>query len=459
MDISTAAPGTPEAILSQLLAALDTRQRSVKHLERYYSGDHPLPTMPNSAQALDAETAYRRLLEMGRTNWVRLVADAPAERLQVIGFRSSTDARLDEEVWSVWQANQLDADSALVHTTALVTGQAFVLVWGSPSGEPVVTPEHPSQCIVAYERGSRRTRTAGLKAWIDDDGHVCATLYLPNYVLKYRTTNRAQSLIHNDWIRREIDGETWPAPNPLGVVPLVEFRANPSLAPAPVGGGVGEFEAVLDIQDRVNRTLFTRMLAAEFGAFRQRWVAGMDLDPDPVTGRVPEPFRAAITRLWVVDDPDVKFGEFSATDLRPFIDAIEADVTHLAAITKTPPHYLLGRQVNTSAEALKAAEAGLVAKTARHRDQFSESWEEVLRLAIATKDPKDPRAQDRASMVVWRDIEQRTWGETVDAVLKMQALGVPQEALWGMLPGVSPQDVARWRTMSASAAFTAAIGG
>jgi hypothetical protein len=457
VNLTNAAPGSPEAILNRLLGALDTRQQSVAKLERYYSGDHPLPTMPTSAQAMQAETAYRRLLQMGRTNWCRLVADAPGERLQVIGFRSGIDQSVDADVWDIWQTNQLDADSALVHSTALVTGQAFALVWADANGEPTITPEHPSQCIVAYERGTRRKRSAGLKAWIDDSGKICATLYLPDFVLKYQTSHESQSLHGNDWVRREIPGETWPAQNPLGVVPLVEFRANPTLTPAPIGGGVGEFEPILDIQDRVNRTLFTRLLAGEFGAFRQRWVVGMDLEADPVTGRVQEPFKAAIDRLWMVDDPNVKFGEFSATDLRPFIDAVEADVTHLAAITKTPPHYLLGKAINISAEALKAAEAGLVAKTARHRDQFTEAWEEVLRLAIAVRDPQDPRAQDLASMVVWHDIEQRTWGETVDAVLKMQALGVPQEALWSMLPGVTPQDVARWRTMSASAAFTAAL--
>lgn len=458
MNLNDAAPGTPEAILKRLLFALEARAGEVEKLERYYCGEHPLPTMPSSNQAMQAESAYRRLLQMGRTNWVKLVADAPAERLQVTGFRSGLDQSVDADVWNLWQVNQLDADSALVHSTALVTGQAFALVWADANGTPKITPEHPSQCIVAYERGSRRCRTAGVKAWRDDDGYVCATLWTPDWVFKYRTSHASQTLVGNDWIRRETAGEAWPAANPLGVVPLVEFRANPSLAPAPLGGGCGEFEPVLDIQDRINRVLFTRLLAGEFGAFRQRWVVGMDLEVDPVTGRVEEPFKAAIDRLWMVDDPDVKFGEFSATDLRPFIDAIEADVTHLAAITKTPPHYLLGKEVNISAEALKASEAGLVAKTARHRDQFSEAWEEVLRLAVAIIDPQDPRAQDTASMLLWRDIEQRTWGETVDAVLKMQALGVPQEALWEMLPGVTPQDVARWRTMTASAAFTAALG-
>lgn len=50
-------------------------------------------------------------------------------------------------------------------------------------------------------------------------------------------------------------------------------------------------------------------------------------------------------------------------------------------------------------------------------------------------------------MVLWRDVEQRTWGQTVDALVKMQTLEVPREELWSRLPNTAPQDVARWRAM------------
>ena len=40
-----------------------------------------------------------------------------------------------------------------------------------------------------------------------------------------------------------------------------------------------------------------------------------------------------------------------------------------------------------------------------------------------------------------------TWGQTVDALVKMQTLEVPREELWSRLPNTAPQDVARWRAM------------
>jgi hypothetical protein len=158
--------------------------------------------------------------------------------------------------------------------------------------------------------------------------------------------------------------------------------------------------------------------------------------------------RASASRSWVFDDPDVKVTELGQADFTGFISAVESDVQMMAAISKTPPHYLLGKMVNISGDALKAAESGLVAKVRRHANNFGESYEELMRLMLAAVG--DPRAGDVQSMVVWDDMESRTWAETVDAVMKMQALGVPQEELWSRLPEVTPQDVQRWKGMQAA---------
>ena len=70
------------------------------------------------------------------------------------------------------------------------------------------------------------------------------------------------------------------------------------------------------------------------------------------------------------------------TDLTNFTKAIEMFVLHLAAQTRTPPHYLLARMANASGDALKAAEAGLVSKCSGKILYFSDAWEEALALAL-----------------------------------------------------------------------------
>jgi hypothetical protein len=48
--------------------------------------------------------------------------------------------------------------------------------------------------------------------------------------------------------------------------------------------------------------------------------------------------------------------------------------------------------------------------------------------------------------VRWRDTEARSLSQTVDALGKLSALlHVPEQELWERVPGVTQQDVARWR--------------
>lgn len=444
---------TPEQRRDDLLRKLDDQQRRVTRLEGYYEGRHPTPTPPRRLNARafeEARRAFSHLAKLGVTNWVKLVADAPSERLAVVGFRFGEDVAGDQDAWRIWQQNQLDADQALVHDNALQTGQSYALVWADEDGQPLITPEHSSQMVVAYVPGSRRKRMAALKSWTDEDGRGLCTLYTPTDIFKWQTKSTTPGLgfANGDlgWEPRLVDGETWPLPNALGVVPVVEFSANRSLRPSMYGGGMAEYESVIPIQDRINKTVFDRLVTAEHQAFRQRWAIGWD-PPRNDAGEVDQAAmqRASQSSLWTFDmDPsEIKLGEFDQADFGGFLAAVEADVNAMAAISKTPPQYLLGAMVNISGDALVAAESGLVSKTQKHQMNFAESWEEVMRLALRVTD--DPRANDLQSMIIWRDAEMRNMAQTVDAVLKMKQLGVPTEALWQMLPGVTPQDINRWR--------------
>ena len=442
-----------ELLRDQLLRQLSDRARKVGELEKYREGDHPLPAGLADAvgsNASNVRKTFHRLLKASRSNWVGMVVDAVDERLAVDGFRFKGSEGAAADVWDLWQANAMDAESLLIHDAALSTGQAFVTVWPGEMG-PTVTAEHPSEVLVAYEAGSTRKRRAAIKRWRDDEGHLCATLYLPDALYKWRTGRPIQQGIGtlvNDglgWEKRQPDGDpSWPLPNPLGVVPVVEYRANPRLRPAPYGGGCAEFEGVLDIQDRLNETMFGRLMATHYSAFRQRWVTGYAIPKDPVTGEAQEPWSAAINRLWSASSSEVKFGEFSEHSLTNYLEAVDADIQHLAAITKTPPHYLLGKMANLSGDALKAAETGLISKVRRHQRFFGEAHEEVARLMIRANDDTDVRADDTSCEVIWRDTESRSEAERVDALVKLQTIGVPNRALWERIPGVTQTEIDRW---------------
>ncbi|MGW4181247.1 phage portal protein [Streptomyces albidoflavus] len=439
---------SPEWWLDRLYDQLQSRTKYVERMRSYCSGDHPLPTLPDKARS-----AFQKLLRHARSNYVGLVADATSERIQVDGFRLGGVEVGDEELWRIWQANSMDADSDMLIGEAVRVGRSFALVAPNPEdpSTPLITAEDATQAIVAYRPGSRRVRAAGLKCWLDDwGGLLMATLYLPDAVYKYEAPAlKSGSVGKPKWAARQVDGEAWPAPNPLGLVSLVELPNRPDL----LGEAHSEIEDVLDIQDRINKTLIDRLMAQEFSAFRQRWATGYEL-PEDEHGQPVEPFRSAVDRLWVAEDSAVKFGEFGATDLTPYLKAAEADVQHMAARTRTPAQYLLGQLSNVSGEMLRATESGLVSKVRQRQRPLGEGMEEIARLALRASG--DTRDLERLE-VIWHNPEFRTEGELVDALVKMSTLGVPQEALWERW-GASQTEIAQWSRLRNQAA-TRVMGG
>ncbi len=429
-------PGEPLWWVERLWKELAERRKYADLMRQYYSGDHPLPMIQEKARE-----GFQRLLRQARSNYVGLVVDATSERLQIDGFRLGDAETGDKELWRIWQANNMDADSDLQLTEAVKTGRAFALVAPNPDDAttPLITAEDVTQAIVAYEPGSRRKRRAGLKTFTDDwTGDIWATLYADGLLYKYKAKAPRTGVLSLKWEKREVRKEEWPAPNPLEVVPLVEIPNRPDL----LGEAHSEIEDLLDNQDRINKTLIDRLMAQEFTAFRQKLLIGYEIPTDENDQPI-EPFKAAVDRLWIVEDGDVKVHEFEATDLRPYLDAIEADVQHMAARSRTPAQYLLGKLNNVNGETLKATESGLVAKVRQRQRPLGEGVEEIGRLALqAAGDTRDLSRLE----TIWHNPEFRTEGELVDALVKMHGLGVPLPALWERW-GATQTEIAKWQAL------------
>jgi hypothetical protein len=388
-----------------------------------------------------------------------LIVDAVEERLDVEGFRigpsvatgrgqvTSGDPDGDKAAWHMWQENELDAFSQIAHTEALVKELSYVLVGpGDNPGVPEITVESALNSIVIYEAGSYRERRAGLKRWIDDDGFLNATLYLPDSIEKYQGKARSQSgpisWSTTGWAPRAVPGEDWPLDNSLGVVPLVPLINRPRLD----GTGQSELFTVLPIQDAINKLVMDMIVASEFSAYRQRTATGITIEIDETTGEPTEQFQADVARIWASENENAKFGTLEASDLSPFVSGVEMLIQHLASETRTPYHYFLqhGGQP-PSGDSLTASEAGLTFKAKRKQRYWGESWEEVIRLGFLQVGDR-ARASVAESETIWRDPERKTESELVDALVKLQSMGVPQEQLWSDA-GYSPTQIARFLEM------------
>jgi len=414
---------------------LDAQIPQAMLYQSYYDGEPAIMALLDTAE----RQVFRKFLDESQANWCMLVVNAVAERLQVVAFEwgDSSDA-----AWAIWQANGMDADAELVQTDALVTGKGFVLVQPDdtqPSGVSI-TPESPFEATVLYQPGSgRRVRLAGYKRYADP--------------ITYKTT---EILILPDVIATWLPdaGEPVTEVNPAGTVGLVEITPNPRT----VGQPRSELDPAIPINDRIHTTIFNRLVASDFGAFRQIWATGVKLARQMITTTNPDgstvtaetgvkPWDIGANRLLTNENPDGRFGAFPGDTLAGYISSVEQDIEALAAITQTPPYYLHGKMVNLSADAIKAAEAGLVCKVRRRMLHIGECWETVVRLALSLVG--DPGAANMAGQCLWADPETRSIAQLADALTKFASIGVPQDVLWQRM-GATPAEIDAWHKIVAA---------
>jgi len=448
--------GSPGWWLYTLEERLTQRQREIRRYEDYYDGKHRLAFATSKFR-----DTFGSLFAAFADNWCDLVVDASVERLAVEGFRFGGDqtAAADKEAWAIWQANQLDADSKLAHREAVKCGESYLLVQPDRSGGdmPRITVEHPSQVIVAGAPGDRRVRLAALKKWVDDWDYAMATVYLPGAIHKYQSQAplKSRSATRIAWVRRE--GEEAAIRNPLGLVPMVPLLNNPTM----LGGGQSDLKKIIPIQDAVNKLVSDMIVASEFAAFRQRWATGIedtDGDADAAESQAVRDFKAAVSRMWTTANENAHFGEFEASDLGNYVKAIEMLIQHLAAQTRTPPHYLLGQSgAFPSGESLQSTETGLVAKVKDKHIDFGEGHEEAMRLAFKLMGDTE-RASATDAETIWRDPESRTWGQLVDGLVKLKDLNIPDEILWARA-GFTPVEISRMKALQATDELLAGVVG
>ena len=443
--LDATAAGTPLWWAARLQARLDADRPELKRYRDYYAGRHRL-----LFASLRFRQAFGWLFQDLADDWCALVVDAAAERLEVQGFRAAGSEDTDAAAWETWQRSRLDARAPVAHTEAIKSGRCYVLAGPPPEGEDraVMTVESPLNAIVESDPANPDRRLAALKRWRDVDGSWRMTVYLPGGVFRFAADAGAAGAPPDgmaSW--HPLTGEDWAVANPAGVVPMVPMLNNPDLR----GDGISDLRKVIPLQDAANKLLADLLVASEFASFRQRWATGIEIPRDDDGNPINVDLRMAVNRLLTVENPDARFGEFEASDLGNYVKAIEMLVQHIAAQTRTPPHYLLGQSgAFPSGESLKSTETGLVAKVRRKMLDFGDAWEEAIRVARALE-PGGAYTRDDAIETVWADPESRTEGEHVDAVLKKKALGVPQAALWEEL-GYSPSQIARFRELQAEQA-------
>lgn len=453
-------PTDPMMWVKKLYAEMCRRRPIISRAANYYDGDHNLAFA--SEKFLEA---FGGLFRAFADNWCATICDAAEERLNIEGFRVSVDAeKADTKAWGIWQRNELDAQSQIAHLESLYAGASYVTAWPDDDGLALITVESAMGSIIDCHPKFRRRRRAGLRTYLDDGGFEHAELFLPDRVYQFRSKTkrtggadptRSQWMIDPDSLN-SLDS-SGSMPNPLKVVPMVELINRPRLNVARRVGWAAhsEIAAIMPLQDAVNKLVADMLVASEFAAAPQRYIAGYSPKFDDDGNEVPPVWRLGAGRTITAeaneDGTVPTLGSFDVADLTNFVAAISMVIQHIASISRTPQHYLDSSADRLSGESLRAAETSLVAKVKRKMRPLGEAWEEIMR--IAGKIDNLPELAAAESMeTIWGDAETRTESEHIDALTKKIALQVPFEQLQEDA-GYSPQQIARFPAMVAKQAL------
>lgn len=388
---------TDTDLVASLAQDLDTRQSAIAGDRQYLDGTQPLAFLSTAAREA---TKITRMA----SNIPGVQVNAIAERLRVTSLVVGSDANA---LSADYARNDLDQALPMAFREALGLGSSYAICWDkSGTRKPTVSVESAEQVIVRRDPVTREVTSALKRVDVGSETH--AWLYLPDRVVPFKADGSGAAL---GW--RE--GQS--IRNPLGVVPVVEFRNAVRL----LGPGVSEVEDLKPLVDALNKILSDLMVGSEFYARPRRWATGVEMGEDD-EGNPVNPFPEG-DRMLIAEAVEAKFGSLPAADLQSYEAAVKVLLGQIMAVSALPAHYL-GSLTGQSpgADGLRAAEAALTARAEAKQAIFGRSVEQVGRLMQAIKTEQDPANIE--VKVRWADAATRSIAQEADAVVKLHEAGL-----------------------------------
>ena len=354
------------------LRTLAGKQEIYTKYWQYFQGDHPLifnaEKLRNIFKDIDA-----RFTE----NWCGVVVDSVLDRVQLTGFTVANNEALTKQLNALFLSTELNLDADDAHLAALVTGESFIIAWLNDDDEIEAFYNDPRQCHVFYMADNPRKKRLAAKWWNGDDGHRYVTLYYPDRLEYYRTAKPVKAETqtkHGDYVLIDENGDLTdqPAENTFSQIPVFHLRRERRKVRS-------ELATIIEPQDSINKLVSDMMVAAEFGAFRQRYI----ISQVSVIGK----FTNSPDEIWGIPAGDgegegTRVGEFSATDLDNYIKAIDQRVNTVAAISRTPKHFFFSQGGDPSGDALVTMEGPINKKASRYIARFAATWRKVAQFLL-----------------------------------------------------------------------------
>jgi Phage portal protein, SPP1 Gp6-like. len=411
--------------------------------ERYYRGQHDLAFATEKF-----ENAFGSLFREFAMNLCPAVCDAIRDKLRITSFQvqspsfslpgadeqaSSPKPHAEACTLNIWRRNRMQLRAGEVHREALVSGDAYAIVWPDEDGHAAIFPNRAANVTVTYDedRPGRITRAA--KFWRTADKHTRLNLFYPDRIERYISAKPGEGTLPEPrefvpYVQstnfslssapKDKQAKACTLNNPYKIVPVFHFANNADIG----ASGRSELESAIPVQDGLNKSVLDMLVAMEYSAFRQRWVAGLEVERDDNDNVIP-PFKAGINNLWTTPNDKAQFGDFNTTDLDQFLKVKDSFRIDMASVTGTPMYYLLPHTRGfPSGEAMQRAESRFIAKVRDRQSAFGQTWSDVMQFAAMIDGMGNLQIETR-----WEDPSQTTERERLESILLKKRIGLPTE--------------------------------
>lgn len=394
-------------IFNRLASNLGGSQRELERLNAYYEGWQRIEHL-----GLAVPPELRQFVTI--VNWPRTATDAVERRIDLEGFRLAGQEDADDELWRIWQENDLDEESQLAHLDALIFGRSFVCIGSNDedSTTPRITVESPQEMACEFDPRTRVV-TAALRKYAAPATMATltseyATLYLPKSTA---WLERSSSTRHG-W--QVIDRDD----HQLGMVPVVPLV---NRARTKRRYGVSEMADIIGLTDAAARALTDAQVATEALAVPQRYVLGAKPEDfvDPQSGESMAKWETYFGSVWALLNADAKVGQFSAADLGNFARIVDHYAGLVAGSTGLPMRYFGQNTANPpSAEGIRADESQLMVNVRRKHRAWGGTWERTMHIVRRLVDG-DWNPDLKRMETLWANPETPTVAQQADAVQKL----------------------------------------
>lgn len=410
---------TPSEIqtIDELKRKLDARWSEDEKNYRYYRLKQTLEHL-----GMAIPPSMRRFVVWA--NWPRVVVRTITGRQKVRSLILPGQETADPHLRAIWDASNLSAHTKMFRRDVLIFGRSYLSVGANEKDPklPLVRVESPREMEALVDTRTE-TMTAAARFYGKDKnglGPTHVTLYLPDQTIwvERGTDNR--------W--REVDRDI----HNLGAVPVV-MHLNERVSGE---GFEGESELVdiISLTDGMARSLTNLQFAQEAHGVPGIWATGVkNGDFVDEHGKQLPMFEAYYDVIKILSDPNAKWGQFDAADLKNFETAGRIYGTQASVSYGFPGRYFGVTSSNPPAEgAIRADEIELInaVEDKNEAEGMVLGWMGALTLRFAT----GSWVEGNRVRVDYFDPGTPTVAQRADALSKLRATGdISREGMWDEL--------------------------